>query len=112
MSSYFSKVLETSKAPFPGYGSGRGYPDLSVMGTIIVFICGSRRKSWLVGGTSTSAPMIAGMISSVNVARVKAGGKPVGFINPTLYSKSDLFTNYITVRNNNCTSTTRLPRNH
>ena len=106
VSSYFSKVLGTPKAPVPGYSSGRGYPDLSVMGTNVVFICGGRKKSWLVGGTSTSAPMVAAMISNVNVARVRAGGKTVGFITPLLYANADLFTNDITVGNNNCTSTT------
>ena len=99
VSSYFDKVMGTSKAPVPGYtlpgnAIGRRYPDLSVLGTNVVFVCGGPKKYLQAGGTSLSAPIVAGMISTVNV---RAGGKTVGFINPILYSNSDLFTNDVTV---------------
>ncbi|KAH7913799.1 peptidase S8/S53 domain-containing protein [Hygrophoropsis aurantiaca] len=40
-----------------------------------------------VGGTSASAPVLGALVTLVNDARLKAGKKPVGFINPALYSK-------------------------
>lgn len=67
-----------------GAGTGRGVPDVSgdadpntgyqvvVDGTAMV-----------IGGTSAVAPLWAGLIARLN----EATGKPVGFLNPTLYSK-------------------------
>ena len=69
VSSYFKSVLSTSKAPVPGYNSaGRGYPDISAQGTnYVVFIGGA---PYLVSGTSASAPVVAGMLSLINAARL------------------------------------------
>lgn len=38
------------------------------------------------GGTSASTPVVAGIIALLNDARLRAGKKPLGFINPLLYS--------------------------
>ncbi|KAI9626310.1 hypothetical protein KEM48_010562 [Puccinia striiformis f. sp. tritici PST-130] len=40
----------------------------------------------LVYGTSASAPVVASMITMINDARINLGKKPVGFINPAIYS--------------------------
>ena len=102
---YFAKVDGTRKKPYPGYSkSGRGYPDISAAGTHFLIVIGG--SIYNVGGTSVSAPIVAGMISLVNAARFRAGGKPVGFLNPVLYANSSLFVNDITVGKNNCTRTT------
>ncbi|KAH9902554.1 subtilisin-like protein [Cubamyces lactineus] len=75
----------------PGYPAGtyntsgsRAYPDLSANGAnYVVAVDGSFQ---LVYGTSASAPVTASMLSAVNDARLAIGKKPIGFINPTLYS--------------------------
>ena len=38
----------------------------------------------LVFGTSASAPVVASMITLINDARIAAGKKSVGFLNPTV----------------------------
>ena len=38
----------------------------------------------LIDGTSASAPVVASMITLINDARITAGKKPVGFINPAV----------------------------
>ena len=99
---YFDKVQNTEKQPYKGYSkSGRGYPDISAAGSHYLVVIGGNLH-W-VGGTSVGAPVIAGMVSLINAARFRAGGKPVGFLNPALYSNSSLFVNDITVGKNNCT---------
>ncbi len=43
-----------------------------------------------IGGTSCSAPIVAGLFSLINGVRLKAGKTPVGFINPAIYKLSTL----------------------
>lgn len=43
-------------------------------------------KFGLVYGTSASAPVVASMLAMINDARTTLGKKPIGFINPALYS--------------------------
>jgi tripeptidyl-peptidase-1 len=40
---------------------------------------------WGVFGTSASAPVVGAILTLVNDARLSAGKKPIGFINPTVY---------------------------
>ena len=101
VNSYFRSVLSTSKAPVSGYNSaGRGYPDISIVGTNYVVIIGG--APYLVSGTSASAPVVAGMLSLINAARLALGKTSVGWINPTLYTYFRTFTNDITIGKNNC----------
>ncbi|KAJ7743035.1 subtilisin-like protein [Mycena maculata] len=67
--------------------SGRAYPDVSANGWPLVIAQGGGFV--LSGGTSASAPIFASVIAAVNDARIAAGKRTVGFINPALYS--DLF---------------------
>ncbi|CEM02085.1 unnamed protein product [Vitrella brassicaformis CCMP3155] len=62
---------------------GRGYPDISAFGTNYLI---RYDRSWsTAGGTSASAPVIAGVVSHLNDLSYKKTGKPLGFINPLLY---------------------------
>ncbi|MBW0483839.1 hypothetical protein O181_023554 [Austropuccinia psidii MF-1] len=62
----------------------RGFPDVSANGAnYVVAVDG---KFGLVYGSSASAPVIASMLSMINDARIMVGRKPVGFINPAIYS--------------------------
>ena len=79
----------------PGYASdiynasGRAYPDLSAnAGAYHLFSNGDKT---LASGTSGSTPIVASMITLINENRLAAGKGPVGFLNPTLYTKSHAF---------------------
>jgi tripeptidyl-peptidase-1 len=62
---------------------GRAYPDVALLGfNYEVYIGGS---AYGVSGTSASTPTFAGMMTLVNGARLNAGKKSLGFLNPTLY---------------------------
>ena len=117
---YFSSV---SSPPAPGYQTigkwncyynaficcasklgrltGRGYPDVSLLGaTYITYINGSRVVLY---GTSASTPVFAGMVSLVNSVRQAAGNSSLGWLNPALYAFSKEFLlNDITSGNNLC----------
>ncbi|KAA1113583.1 hypothetical protein PGT21_033913 [Puccinia graminis f. sp. tritici] len=63
----------------------RGFPDLSANGAN--YVVAVEGKFGLVYGTSASAPVVASMLTMINDARISVGKKPVGFINPAIYSK-------------------------
>jgi len=64
--------------------SGRGYPDVSALAQFGIPLCDYGGCSGS-GGTSASAPTVAGMLSLVNDARLNNGLRPLGFINTKLY---------------------------
>ena len=53
-------------------------------------------------GTSASAPVIAGMFSNINAARMAVGKGSVGWANPFLYDGSSRFFNDIRTGHNKC----------
>lgn len=55
-----------------------------------------------VSGTSASSPVMAGMVSLVNSARIAAGKAPLGWINPVLYQLYEAFAIDVTEGANNC----------
>ncbi|KAK6330452.1 vesicle formation at the endoplasmic reticulum [Orbilia brochopaga] len=64
--------------------TGRGFPDVSAQGqSFHVFV---RGFDTLVSGTSASSPALAAIISLWNQERRKTGKKPLGFLNPLIYS--------------------------
>lgn len=100
---YFAQVDNgLIKAPYPGYGSGRGVPDVSLAATAYIFILGGEFVG--AGGTSVSCPVMGGMVSLVNAARLRAGGKPLGFLNPALYAYADIFINDVVSGDNSVTA--------
>ncbi|KAJ7669260.1 subtilisin-like protein [Mycena polygramma] len=65
-------------------GTSRTYPDLSANGAnYVVAVDG---QFGLVFGTSASAPVVGSMLAMINDARLAIGKKPIGFINPSIYS--------------------------
>ncbi|KII91521.1 hypothetical protein PLICRDRAFT_105438 [Plicaturopsis crispa FD-325 SS-3] len=67
-------------------GNSRAYPDLAANGAnYVVSVAGNFS---LVYGTSASAPVVGAILTMVNDARITIGKKPIGFINPTIYSDS------------------------
>jgi hypothetical protein len=55
-----------------------------------------------VSGTSCSSPVVAGMLTLVNSARLSRGRPSVGFVNPAIYAAPSNVFNDVTVGRNNC----------
>jgi len=68
-------------------GQRRAVPDLAAHaaedGGYRIFVDGHWR---VLGGTSAAAPLLAGLLVRINAARAAAGAKPLGYLNPILYS--------------------------
>ena len=77
--------------------SGRGYPDVSMLGGVQNAYCiAPSPASWYgIGGTSASAPAFAGVVAKLNNERLRAGKSPMGFINPFLYANPQAFNDVI-----------------
>jgi len=83
--------------------SNRGYPDVAAIGTAVLIYQGGIQS---VGGTSCSSPEFAGIVGILNHHAIKASGKPLGFLNPLLYSTAASTPSAfhdITVGDNKCT---------
>lgn len=63
--------------------AGRSYPDVVTQGTRVSTVWNGR--TYLVDGTSASAPTFAGLVALANDALLARGLPPMGFINPWLY---------------------------
>jgi tripeptidyl-peptidase-1 len=98
--------LSNTSATFgPGFNNkGRGYPDVALIGHLYPILVGGEVN--IKDGTSASTPVMAGILSLVNDARLSAGKPAVGFANPALYEwagNADIFHD-ITEGANNCCS--------
>ena len=79
-----------------GSSTMRNVPDVAAVGDpqtgVSVYV--STAGGWnIIGGTSASSPIWAGFNSVMNGARIGAGQRPFGFLNPLLYKlgESDAF---------------------
>ncbi|KAH9174164.1 subtilisin-like protein [Lactarius sanguifluus] len=63
--------------------SGRGIPDIAAQAIAIPFFY--KGEEIFAEGTSSSAPIVAGIISLLNDYRLSQGKPPLGFLNPWLY---------------------------
>lgn len=68
---------------------GRGYPDVAAIGDRVIIY--NRGFPTLIGGTSASAPVFAGILTRINEERLAAGKSTVGFVNPVLYAHPQAF---------------------
>lgn len=76
----------------------QAFPDVSAQAdNFRIFFQG---EPGLIGGTSAAAPTFAGFVSLLNDARLSKGLKPLGFLNPFLYSRGVEGLNDITEGNN------------
>ncbi|KAJ7149241.1 subtilisin-like protein [Mycena crocata] len=71
---------------FNNSGNARAFPDLSANGAN--YVIGVDGEFALIFGTSASAPTTASIFTMINDARIAEGKKPVGFINPAIYSEA------------------------
>ena len=105
-----SHYLSSGGVPLPPASyynaTGRGYPDIASLGTLIAIYESDAGGIELIGGTSASSPTIAGLMTLLNQLAMKKDNKPLGFLNPLLYQMyaecSTCFRD-ITVGDNKCT---------
>jgi len=66
----------------------RNGPDVSANANFTYYVCADQTTCTAnaYGGTSFAAPLWAGYLALANEAEVEETGKPLGFINPTLYA--------------------------
>jgi tripeptidyl-peptidase-1 len=81
----YLKNKAVSLPPSSYYSSkNRAYPDVSAMGhNFVVYVNG---QSEAVGGTSAASPSFAGLVGLLNSESLAKNGKPLGFLNPLLYT--------------------------
>lgn len=65
-------------------GRSRAFPDISANGANYAIAVDG--EFLLVYGTSASTPVVGAILTMVNDARLAHGKKPIGFINPVIYS--------------------------
>ncbi|KAF3901965.1 Aorsin [Orbilia brochopaga] len=84
--------------------TGRGFPDVAAQGQQFhVYVSGFDQ---LVSGTSASSPAFAAVIALWNSIRVKDGKRPLGFLNPLIYSTGkNVFTDIVAGTSRGCTGT-------
>ncbi|GJJ11862.1 hypothetical protein Clacol_006100 [Clathrus columnatus] len=82
VSSYLDKIGSLNEGLFNT--SGRGFPDISVVGNNILLLNAGQQS--IRGGTSTSAPIVAGIIAGLNQRRRKEGKNSLGFVQPLFYA--------------------------
>ena len=100
ISAYFVTAAAAGKSPKSGYATGRGYPDVSLLGYNYQVRIGG--LTYGISGTSASAPVMAGIFSNINAARINSGRSSVGWANPALYSMNKRYLNDITSGHNLC----------
>ncbi|CAG8980950.1 hypothetical protein HYALB_00003809 [Hymenoscyphus albidus] len=87
--------------------AGRGFPDVAAQGynfAVVEKTSTGAFQTIPVGGTSASAPTIAGIISLLNNARLSSSLPPLGFLNPWIYSLGkDGFKDIMTGGSRGCT---------
>jgi tripeptidyl-peptidase-1 len=80
--------------------NGRGIPDVSAAAAnFVVYMDGGLKA---VDGTSAAAPVFASVIVKLNDARLNAGKRTVGFLNPTLYANSYVLRDVVEGSNHGC----------
>ncbi|KAL2849593.1 peptidase S8/S53 domain-containing protein [Aspergillus pseudoustus] len=99
---YYESIDNSSFAEDGGIYNriGRAYPDVSAIGdNILVFW---RGEPIVVGGTSASAPLVAGMLTRINEERLATGRPTIGFVNPVLYAHPEAFRDVTQGNNAGC----------
>ena len=64
----------------------------------------AKGQTEVVGGTSCSAPITAGVIALLNNYRISQGKSPLGWLNPMLYANPSAFNIIRTGNNKSCSA--------
>ena len=98
---YFESASSASKTPYTGYNSeGRAYPDVAIAGLGYLYYVGGAQS--LFSGTAAAAPVVAGMFSNINAARLSVGKGSLGWVTPALYMNHTSYMHDITSGSNKC----------
>lgn len=90
VTNYFQKHKPPySSKQYNNSGKARGYPDISANG--VNYVVALEGKWQLVYGTSASSPVVGAIFSLINAKRAEKGKKSIGFVNPVLYGRPDMF---------------------
>ncbi|KAH9474907.1 Aorsin [Psilocybe cubensis] len=83
-------------------GNSRAYPDIAANGANYAVVVDGRYTRLF--GTSAAAPVVGAILTMINDARITVGKKPIGFINPAIYSNSfsDAFNDITSGKNSGC----------
>ncbi|KAF6838081.1 tripeptidyl peptidase a [Colletotrichum plurivorum] len=81
-----SAETKTYYTPFTNF-TGRGFPDISAHSASPPFPIVNANRLVGTGGTSASAPLVAGLVGLLNDARIRVGQPTMGFMNPWLYKR-------------------------
>ncbi|KAF2155404.1 subtilisin-like protein [Myriangium duriaei CBS 260.36] len=81
-------------------GCARGFPDVSAAGLNLTTVY--LGKTYGVGGTSASAPIVASLVTLLNEERLQAGKGPLGFLNPIFYAHPEAFNDITEGSNPGC----------
>ncbi|KAK0214442.1 family S53 protease-like protein [Armillaria fumosa] len=79
---------------------GRGFPDVAAQGNNVEIASGGQLS--LISGTSSSSPIFASVIALINDRLIAAQKKPLGFLNPFLYTNPNVFFNITSGSNPRC----------
>ncbi|KAI1786407.1 family S53 protease [Ganoderma leucocontextum] len=96
VSGYLSALGSQNKGKYNA--SGRGFPDVATLGANFEVVVGGYVEG--VSGTSAVSPMFASIIALLNDRLIAKGKKPLGFLNPFLYSTGASALNDITSGSN------------
>ncbi|KAB8304299.1 hypothetical protein EYC80_003711 [Monilinia laxa] len=98
---YFADHLPSyTSAQYNNSQTTRGYPDISANG--VNYVVAVDGVFSLIYGTSAAAPVVGAIITLINAARINAGKKPVGFVNPVLYAHPDVLNDVTSGGNQGC----------
>lgn len=98
---YFKNHKPTyTSAQYNNSMTTRGYPDISANGANYLVALGG--VFYKIFGTSASAPTVGAIISLLNDARISAGKKPIGFLNPVLYDNCEALNDITSGGNQGC----------
>eukprot|EP01006_Ploeotia_vitrea_P043822 TRINITY_DN66782_c6_g1_i1.p1 TRINITY_DN66782_c6_g1~~TRINITY_DN66782_c6_g1_i1.p1 ORF type:complete len:632 (-),score=132.10 TRINITY_DN66782_c6_g1_i1:981-2729(-) len=90
---------EEPKSKLPPQGlwprNGRATPDVAALGEGFQVVVNGHVTT--VGGTSAATPTFAATISLINEARIKAGKKPLGYLNHWIYQEGNKIFRDVTV---------------
>ncbi|KAI1785612.1 family S53 protease [Ganoderma leucocontextum] len=96
VSGYLSALGSQNKGKYNA--SGRGFPDVATLGANFEVVVGGYVEG--VSGTSAASPTFASIIALLNDRLIAKGKKPLGFLNPFLYSTAASALNDITSGSN------------
>ncbi|KAJ3362046.1 hypothetical protein HDU91_003590 [Kappamyces sp. JEL0680] len=94
--SYTQRLGNTYKGLFNPHG--RAFPDVAAQGRRYRIVV--RGETQPISGTSASCPTFAAVISNLNDFLLSRGRRPLGFLNPWLYSRARHALNDITTGSN------------